>query len=89
YNEQQVVVLKTTIEELKKLAPFDVVATAPSVEYDFISRYFWPASGGYEDFVTCSLHTWLAPYWAVEFCKHSLSAYQAAQRGGKVHWEVG
>ena len=61
-NEQQVVDLKTTNEQLKKLAPLDVVATAPSVEYDFISRYFWPASGGDEDFVTGSIHTGLAPY---------------------------
>lgn len=34
------------------LFPLDVVATAPSTEYDFISRYFWPASGGDEDYVT-------------------------------------
>ncbi|MFP3459036.1 PhzF family phenazine biosynthesis protein, partial [Psychrobacter sp. SIMBA_152] len=67
----------------------DVVATAPSVEYDFISRYFWPASGGDEDFVTGSIHTGLAPYWAAQLGKNSLSAYQASQRGGKLHCEVG
>jgi len=36
----------------------------PSNEYDFISRYFWPANGGNEDPVTGSIHTGLAPYWA-------------------------
>jgi len=34
---------------LKELAPYDVVVTAPSAEYDFVSRYFWPANGGDED----------------------------------------
>ncbi|QSA20905.1 PhzF family phenazine biosynthesis protein, partial [Vibrio furnissii] len=48
---------------LKQLAPYDVVATAQSSDYDFISRYFWPANGGDEDPVTGSIHAGLAPFW--------------------------
>jgi PhzF family phenazine biosynthesis protein len=88
-SAKQVESLITDSAQLKKLAPLDVVATAASVEYDFISRYFWPASGGDEDFVTGSIHTGLAPYWAEQFGKNSLSAYQASQRGGKLYCEVG
>jgi len=67
---------------LKKLAPFDVVVTAKSMEYDFISRYFWPANGGDEDPVTGSIHAGLAPYWSAKLAKNELLAYQASKRGG-------
>jgi PhzF family phenazine biosynthesis protein len=60
--------VKTVLRDnasLKKLAPLDVVVTAKSesTDYDFISRYFWPANGGDEDPVTGSIHTGLAPLW--------------------------
>lgn len=70
---------------LKKLAPYDVVVTAPAKlkdNYDFVSRYFWPANGGDEDPVTGSIHTGLVPYWAEKLGKKSLLAYQASERGG-------
>ncbi|NMR24671.1 PhzF family phenazine biosynthesis protein [Pseudoalteromonas sp. NEC-BIFX-2020_015] len=88
-NEDDVVHLKTDSSLLKTLYPLDVVATAKSTEYDFISRYFWPASGGDEDFVTGSIHTGLAPYWAQQLGKKSLSAYQASSRGGHMQCDVG
>ena len=87
-NEQDVLTLKTDSTLLKALFPLDVVATAPSAEYDFISRYFWPANGGDEDYVTGSIHTGLAPYWAQQLGKTSLNAYQATSRGGHLHCEV-
>ena len=71
-------------ELLKQLAPFDVVVTSKSTEYDFISRYFWPANGGDEDPVTGSIHSGLAPYWADKLKKSELVAYQASKRGGKL-----
>lgn len=69
---------------LTKLAPYDVVVTAKASEYDFISRYFWPANGGDEDPVTGSIHSGLAPYWANVLNKTELIAYQASKRGGKL-----
>ncbi|MGS0537024.1 PhzF family phenazine biosynthesis protein [Pseudoalteromonas sp. SaAl2] len=88
-NEQDILNLKTDSQVLKTLFPLDVVATAPGTEYDFTSRYFWPASGGDEDFVTGSIHTGLAPYWAQQLNKTSLSAYQASSRGGHMQCDVG
>ncbi|MBD1388311.1 PhzF family phenazine biosynthesis protein [Neiella sp. HB171785] len=75
-------------EQLKKLAPYDVVVTAASEQYDFASRYFWPANGGDEDPVTGSIHTGLAPYWAERLGKQQLHAYQASQRGGELYCRV-
>ncbi len=78
---------------LKTLWPYDVVATAPGAgfmqdQYDFVSRYFWPANGGEEDPVTGSIHTGLAPYWAEQLDKTVLLAYQASSRGGVLRCEL-
>lgn len=75
-------------EYLKKLAPYDVVVTSASDQYDFVSRYFWPANGGDEDPVTGSIHAGLAPFWAERLNKHVLLAYQASQRGGHLSCHV-
>ncbi len=83
-NEADVLAVETVNEQLIKLAPHDVVVTAKSEEYDFISRYFWPANGGDEDPVTGSIHTGLAPYWTEKLNKTDLIAYQASKRGGKL-----
>ncbi|SNY45913.1 phenazine biosynthesis protein PhzF family [Arsukibacterium tuosuense] len=87
-SEQDVKNLSYRSEQLKQLAPFDVVVSAKAssttntYEYDFISRYFWPANGGDEDPVTGSIHAGLAPYWAKQLAKDELVAYQASARGG-------
>lgn len=81
-NENEVLSVEQNKQQLKQLAPYDVVVTAPSNKYDFVSRYFWPANGGDEDPVTGSIHTGLAPYWAEQFDKSELIAYQASARGG-------
>jgi len=88
-NAQQIHELTTDSALLKTLYPLDVVATASCAEYDIVSRYFWPASGGEEDFVTGSIHTGLAPYWAQQLGKSNLNAYQASSRGGFIQCEVG
>ncbi|PMG02828.1 phenazine biosynthesis protein PhzF, partial [Vibrio breoganii] len=81
-NEQDVLDVSYVSEQLKQLAPLDVVVTAKSDEYDFVSRYFWPANGGDEDPVTGSIHSGLAPYWTNKLGKSDLLAYQASKRGG-------
>ena len=90
-STEQVQSVKANNELLKKLAPYDVVVTAKaeeSSEFDFISRYFWPANGGDEDPVTGSIHTGLAPYWADKLNRNHLIAYQASKRGGKLICKV-
>jgi len=83
-SEKEVLSVERKNEILKRLKPLDVVVTcqSQSPEYDFISRYFWPANGGDEDPVTGSIHTGLAPFWAARLGKNELTAYQASKRGG-------
>lgn len=87
-SEEDVKNIVPDLEKLKTLAPFDVVITAPSVAYDFASRYFWPANGGVEDPVTGSIHAGLAPFWAKRLGKHSLVALQASKRSGVLYCRV-
>ncbi|TWD80277.1 PhzF family phenazine biosynthesis protein [Kribbella amoyensis] len=56
----------------------------PTAEYDFVSRFFAPASGIPEDPVTGSAHTALAPFWAARLGGDHLTGYQASPRGGVV-----
>jgi len=81
-SEDDVLNIAYQSEELKKLAPLDVVVTAKGEKYDFVSRYFWPANGGDEDPVTGSIHSGLAPYWAAKLSKTNMTAYQASNRSG-------
>lgn len=83
-SEKDVLSVERKNEILKRLKPLDVVVTcqSQSPEYDFISRYFWPANGGDEDPVTGSIHTGLAPFWASRLHKNELTAFQASKRGG-------
>lgn len=65
-----------------------IIVTAPSDEYDFISRFFAPAVGVPEDPVTGSAYTKLAPYWAERLGKNELHARQVSARGGDVQCTV-
>lgn len=86
---ESVTALTPDFQLLKALAPWDIVVTAEgrgfaAGQYDFISRYFWPANGGEEDPVTGSIHAALTPYWAAALGKTELLAWQASQRGGEL-----
>jgi PhzF family phenazine biosynthesis protein len=61
-----------------------VIVTAHGTQYDFVSRFFAPASGIPEDPVTGSAHTGLAPYWAERLGRDTLVGYQASARGGVI-----
>ena len=83
-SEQAVHDVVQNVELIKQLAPHDLVVTAASQsgEYDFASRYFWPANGGDEDPVTGSVHAGLVPFWAERLGENNLVALQASARGG-------
>ncbi|XP_054720406.1 phenazine biosynthesis-like domain-containing protein 1 [Uloborus diversus] len=55
--------------------------------FDFISRYFAPWLGVFEDPVTGSAHSVLGPYWSKILKKNKLYARQCSPRGGNLHVE--
>src|SRR5262249_13951067 len=75
---------------LKTVDARGVMVTAPSADpaYDFVSRFFAPASGIDEDPVTGSAHCCLGPYWGERLGKTSMVAYQASARGGVIRVRV-
>lgn len=89
-SEKDVLSVERKNEILKRLKPLDVVVTcqSQSPEYDFMSRYFWPANGGDEDPVTGSIHTGLAPFWSSRLGKNELIAFQASKRGGTLNCSI-
>ena len=61
-----------------------VTSRASTPGFDFVSRFFAPASGINEDPATGSSHCTLAPHWSERLGKTELVAYQASSRGGVV-----
>ncbi|MFI5322629.1 MAG: PhzF family phenazine biosynthesis protein [Thermodesulfobacteriota bacterium] len=61
-----------------------VTSASDSPEYDFVSRFFGPASGINEDPATGSAHCCLGPYWEKKLGKSEFLAYQASERGGVI-----
>jgi len=83
-SEDTVKNLKPKINLIAKLPVRGVIVTSRSnsTKYDFISRFFSPAQGLDEDYVTGSAHCCLGPYWKRKLKKSDLTAYQASERGG-------
>jgi PhzF family phenazine biosynthesis protein len=52
--------------------------------YDFVCRFFGPASGIDEDPATGSAYCCLGPYWEKKLGKSEFLAYQASGRGGVI-----
>jgi predicted PhzF superfamily epimerase YddE/YHI9 len=61
-----------------------VTSCASGVDYDYVSRFFAPASGVDEDPVTGSAHCCLGPFWKERLGRDNLVGYQASARGGFV-----
>lgn len=58
--------------------------TAPAAQHDYCARFFAPAYGVPEDFVTASAHHYLAGFWAERLNKNALSAIQHSASPGVV-----
>src|SRR5207247_1408017 len=84
-------VMKPDFGKLGELPVRGVIVTARSdqTEFDFVSRFFAPASGVNEDPVTGSAHCTLGPFWQERLNKSDFRAYQACARGGVVKVRVG
>ena len=64
-----------------------VYVTAPSVEWDYVARAFWPKIGIPEDPVCGSMQSALVPYWSERLGKQELVCRQTSKRGGTVWCE--
>jgi PhzF family phenazine biosynthesis protein len=79
--------------DFKRLATLPVrgiIVTSRSADprFDFVSRFFAPASGVDEDPVTGSAHCCLADFWRQRLGKTDFVAFQASSRGGVVQVRV-
>lgn len=87
-TEEAVKTLKPDFEKIKQfpegLAAF---VTAPSQDFDFVARAFWPKLGINEDPVTGSMYCSLLPYWKKKLHKTEMVARQVSSRGGTVYLE--
>jgi PhzF family phenazine biosynthesis protein len=82
--------MKPDFATLAQLPVRGVIVTSRSdqPQFDFVSRFFAPASGVNEDPVTGSAHCTLGPFWQARLDKSEFVAYQASARGGVVKVRV-
>jgi PhzF family phenazine biosynthesis protein len=83
-SEADVRALKPDFAALRTLDCLGIIATAPGVDCDFVSRFFAPGAGIDEDPATGSSHCTLTPYWAERLGRTRLFARQVSRRGGEM-----
>lgn len=85
-SEDQVRALDPDFRAVRGVKARGIIVTSRGSkdDYDFVSRFFAPASGVDEDPVTGSAHCALAPYWKQRLGRDNLTGYQASKRGGIV-----
>ncbi len=86
-NESDILDIAPNFNILKQLDLRGIIITAPTNNFDFVSRFFVPNLGIDEDPVTGSAHTQLTPYWAEKLNKKVLKAKQVSRREGVLYCE--
>ncbi len=84
-KEEDIFNLQPDFQKIIQSKTLEIIATARSEQYDFVSRFFAPLLGINEDPVTGSAHTMLIPFWAKELGKNEMIAKQVSARGGILH----
>ncbi len=87
-TEQEVAEIEPNFAALLKIPTHAVIVTAKGDNCDFVSRFFAPEVGVYEDPVTGSAHCNLIPFWAQRLGKNELYARQISTRGGELFCEL-
>jgi PhzF family phenazine biosynthesis protein len=87
-TEQEVLDIKPNFSKLLEIDTHAVIVTAKGDSCDFVSRFFAPEVGVFEDPVTGSSHCNLIPYWAEKLGKNKLFGKQVSQRGGELFCEL-
>ncbi len=70
---------------VRDLDCFALCITAKGEDCDFVSRFFAPEAGIFEDPVTGSSHSELIPFWASRLGKTEMTAKQLSKRGGTIY----
>ncbi|HEY6167931.1 MAG TPA: PhzF family phenazine biosynthesis protein [Verrucomicrobiae bacterium] len=85
-SEETLRKLQPDFRALRALPVRGIIATSRSASpgFDFVSRFFAPASGVDEDPVTGSAHCALGLFWQERLRKDDFTAFQASARGGVV-----
>jgi PhzF family phenazine biosynthesis protein len=87
-SEEEVRAIKPNFAALLEIDTHAVIVTAKGTDSDFVSRFFAPEVGVFEDPVTGSAHCTLIPYWAEKLGKTKLFARQVSARGGELFCEL-
>ncbi len=87
-NEQEILAINPNFSKLLEIDTLGVIVTAKGDSADFVSRFFAPEVGVFEDSVTGSSHCNLIPFWAERLGKNELFAKQISARGGELFCEL-
>ena len=83
-NEQEILDIAPNFSRLLEVGGHGFIVTAKGETSDFVSRFFAPEVGVFEDPVTGSSHCNLIPYWAEKLGKTEMFARQISQRSGEL-----
>lgn len=85
-SAEQVAAFKPDLNVLKAIDARGLIVTAwvGDENTDFVSRFFGPAAGIYEDPVTGSAHCTLTDYWRQKSGQNEFRAEQVSKRGGRL-----
>jgi len=87
-NEQEILEINPNFSKLLEVGGHGFIITAKGDSSDFVSRFFAPEVGVFEDPVTGSAHCNLIPFWAERLGKNELFAKQISARGGELFCEL-
>ena len=87
-TEQEILDIQPNFAEMIKIDAVGFIVTAKGETSDFVSRFFAPEVGVFEDPVTGSAHCNLIPYWAGKLGKTELYGRQISARGGELFCEL-
>ncbi len=83
-TEQEILDIAPNFSRLLEVGGHGFIVTAKGENSDFVSRFFAPEVGVFEDPVTGSAHCNLIPFWAERLGKTEMFAKQISARGGEL-----
>lgn len=87
-TEREIAEIKPNFSRLSEIDAHGFIVTAKGNSADFVSRFFAPEVGVFEDPVTGSSHCNLIPFWSERLGKTKLFARQISSRGGELFCEL-